>query len=92
MYTCGLSHKEGQVPIVVNDVIGMNAAIALLSSKQSSFKYQSTSISQDGISQSASGPGPQTYVKRIEDLTMRRDKMLKKIRSEFHQKYYLSNI
>ena len=29
---------------------------------------------------------------RIEDLTERRDRMLKKIKSKFHQKYYMSNI
>lgn len=91
-YTCGLTNEEGKIPKIVNDIIGMTAAIELLSEKQATIKYQSTSISQDGISQSASGPGPQTYKVRITELTERRDKMLKKLKSKFHQKYYLSTI
>lgn len=91
-YTVGLSHTEGQVPVIVNDIIGMTAAIAILSQKQTRFLYNSTSISQDGVSQSASGQGPQTYAIRIKDLTDRRDRMMAKLRSVFQQKYYLSNI
>lgn len=91
-YTGGLANKDGEIPIVVNDIIGMTAAIEILSSLQSNFLYNSTSISQDGISQSASGQGPQTFQARIQELTERRDKMLKKVKSQFHQKYYLSNI
>jgi len=91
-YTVGISHTEGQVPIIVNDIIGMTATLEILSSLQAKEKYTSTSISQDGISQSASGPGPQRYAKRIEDLTVRRDRMLKKVKSVFNQKYFLSNI
>ena len=91
-YTTGISHTEGQVPIVVNDIIGMTAAILILSALQANITQTSTSIGQDGISQSSSGPGPRTYEKRIEDLTERRDKMLRKIKAIFHQKYYMSNI
>lgn len=91
-YTTGLTNKDGEVPIVVNDIIGMTAAIEILNSLQANIPYSSTSISQDGISQSASGPGPQTYQTRITALMERREKMLKKLRSEFHQKYYMSSI
>lgn len=91
-YTCGLTNKDGELPIVVNDVIGMTAAIEILSSLQTNFLYNSTSISQDGISQAASGAGPQTYQARIDKLKERRERMLQKIRSQFHQRYYMSNI
>ena len=91
-YTAGISHTEGQVPIVANDIIGMTAAIAILSEKQTKFIYNSTSISQDGISQSSSGPGTQTYKPRIDELMERREKMLKKLKAEFHQRYFMSNI
>ena len=91
-YTVGVSHTEGQLPVVLNDVVGMTAAIKILSEKQAEEKYKSTSISQDGISQTAAGAGEQRYKTRIEDLTMRKDKMLSKIKAEFHQKYFLSNI
>jgi len=91
-YTGGLSNTDGEVPIVVNDIIGMTAAIEILSALQTNFLYNSTSISQDGITQSASGQGPQTFQARIEKLMERREKMLKRLRAEFHQKYYMSNI
>lgn len=91
-YTCGLSKTEGQLPIVVNEVIGMTAAIEILSQLATNNRHTSTSISQDGVSQAASGPGPQLYKLRIEELTERRDRLLKKIKAEFHQKYFLSNI
>ena len=91
-YTVGLSHKDGEVPVVVNDIIGLTAAIEILSSVQTKFRNNSVSISQDGVTQSSSGPGPKTFVPRIEELTERRDKLLKKVRAQFHQKYFLSNI
>ncbi|MDD5650663.1 MAG: hypothetical protein PHF86_09640 [Candidatus Nanoarchaeia archaeon] len=92
LYTTGISKTEGQVPIIVNDILSMNSAIRILSQKQAQFKHNSTSISQDGISQSAQSPGVQTYVTRIQDLTIKRDEELKKIRAKFSSHYFLSNI
>lgn len=91
-YTAGLSHTEGQLPIIVNEIIGMTAAIDILSQRQIRFVHTSTSVSQDGISQSASGPGPTTYRQRIEDLTNKKERLLQKLRSEFFQKYFISNV
>ena len=91
-FTSGLSKSDGEVPIICNDVVGMTAAINLLNIKQAQNKYTSTSIGQDGISQSSSSPGTQVYQPIIEMLTIRRDKMLAKIKSKFSSKYFLSNI
>ena len=92
IYTSGVSHKDGELPIVLNQIVGMTAAIALLSTKQAQNKFTSTSISQDGITQAAGSPGPQVYKTRIEELEAKRERMLQKIRAIFHQKYYASNI
>lgn len=91
-YTHGLSNKEGEIPIPVNEVIAMIAAIELLSDLQSANKYNSTSVSQDGISQSASSAGPKIYAQRIEDLEKKKEKALAKIKAVFSNKYFLSNI
>lgn len=91
-YTYGLSNTEGQVPIPVNAIVGMIAAIELLSDLQSANKYNSTSISQDGISQSASSAGPKIYAQRIEDLEKKRDVAINKLKAIFSNKYFLSNI
>ena len=91
-YTYGLSNTEGEIPIPVNQIIAMNAAIEILSDLQAANKYNSTSISQDGVSQSASSAGPKIYAQRIEDLEKKRDKTMAKIKSVFSNKYFLSNI
>ena len=91
-YTTGVCNKDGHLPLVINELIGITAAIEILSNMQARNTTTSTSIAQDGISQSASTPGPQLYVKRIEDLELKKDKMLKKIKAIFYQKYFMSNI
>lgn len=90
-YTYGLC-KDNNLPIVVNQIVGMTAAIAILSAAQATNRYNSQSLSSDGISQSSSGPGPQIYAKRIEELQAERERLMQRIRAVFHNKYFLSNI
>lgn len=91
-YTAGVCRKEGHLPKVLNQLVGITAAMDILSNKAAQNKFNSTSVSQDGISQAASGPGPQLYVQRMNDLKEKRDILLKKVRSKFNQKYYITNI
>ncbi len=91
-YTAGISHTEGQVPKNLNTIIGITAAIEILGIEQTKIKYNSTSISQDGLSQSASGKGPETYQPRIDALEARRTRLLEKTKSRFMNKYFLTNI
>jgi hypothetical protein len=91
-YTYGLSNTEGELPIPVNQIIGMIAAIEILSDLQAANKYTSTSVSQDGVSQAASSAGPKIYAQRIEDLEKKRDKTMAKVKAIFSNKYFLSNI
>lgn len=90
-YTYGLC-KDGKLPIVVNQIVGMTAAIGILSACQVLNRVNSQSLSADGISQSSSGPGPQVYVKRIEELTADRERLMQRIRALFHSKYFLGTI
>lgn len=91
-YTAGMSFKEGNVPINVNELIGAIAAIDILSEIAPSFLYNSQSLSQDGISQSSSGPGPRIYELRINELTDKRDTLIKKLKGIFSGKFFISNI
>lgn len=91
-YTAGLSNREGSVPKAVNELVGCIAAIAILSEIAATNIYNSQSISQDGISQSSSGPGPRLYVERINDLTLKRDTLVKKLKGIFSSKYFVDNI
>lgn len=92
VYTVGVSHEEGKVPIVINELIGLTAAIEVLSTKQTQNKFNSTSIGQDGISQSSSTAGTQVYEPRINKLKEQRERIMQKIKAKFAQKYFLSNI
>ena len=91
-YTAGLSNTEGLVPTQVNELIGCIAAINILSEIAPSNIHNSQSQSQDGISQSSSGPGPRLYEKRIEELTERRDMLVKKLKGIFSGKFFVGNI
>lgn len=91
-YTAGLSNNEGQVPVAVNELIGAIAAISLLSQIAPTNRFNSQSQSQDGISQSSSGPGPNIYVRRIEDLEKKRDMLTRKLKSVFSNKFLIDNI
>lgn len=91
-YTVGLSNNDGQVPSIVNDIIGCIAAIDILSAKQAGIMENATSISQDGLSQSSSGAGNQQYANRISDLKERKERNLSKIKTIFHSKYFVSNL
>lgn len=91
-YTVGISHVEGKVPVLINELIGLTAAIRVLSEIQALNKYSSTSISQEGVSQTSSSAGTQIYKTRIEDLEKERRETLQKIKSKFSVKYFFSNI
>jgi hypothetical protein len=91
-YTTGLCHEEGKLPVIVNDLIGCDTAIEILSNMQNRNILSSQSISQDGISQSSSSPSTQVYQPRIDFLMQKREKLKNEIKAEFASKYYIANI
>jgi hypothetical protein len=91
-YTAGLSNNEGQVPANINELIGVIAAIAILSEIAATFIYNSQSQSQDGISQSSSGPGPHVYDVRIAQLEAKRDELVGKFKAIFSTRWFIGNI
>lgn len=90
-YTAGICRKDGNLPKIVNRIVGITAAMHVLSQKAAQNKYTATAISQDGISQSASGPGPQVYQNRINDLETERERLIGHVRSKFNQKYFVTH-
>jgi hypothetical protein len=90
-YTSGISNTEGKIPTIVNELVGTVAAIDLISEIAQSFIFTSQSQSQDGISQSSSGPGPRVYALRIEELEKKRDRLERKIRGVFSNKFIIGN-
>lgn len=90
-YTSGISNTEGLIPTVVNEMIGCIAAIDILSQIAATFIHTSQSQTQDGISQSSSGPGPRIYMVRIEELERKRAMLEKQLRNIFSNKFILGN-
>lgn len=91
-YTAGLSTKEGNVPTPVNELIGTVAAIAILSEIGPLNIWNSQSQTQDGISQSSSGPGPRLYELRIAELEKKKEDLVKKMKAIFSTRYFVGNI
>ena len=91
-YVTGLCHKEGHVPVIVNELIGAIAAIEILGQLGPQNINTSVSVSHDGISQSSSNPGPAAYQTRIGELTTKRDDLVKRIKKNIYSKYFMSNI
>ena len=91
-YTTGVCMKEGQVPSIINELVGCLAAINILGNLGAQNKNTSVSISHDGISQSSSNPGPNLYQVRIGELMAERDQMVKKIKAVFYNKRFVTNI
>lgn len=92
VYQTGTSKIEGQFPIVVNELIGIIAALNMLMVITNMFLTTSQSLSRDGVSQSSSGPGPRMYLPFIEELEKRRDVLVGKIKATFAQKFLVTNI
>ena len=85
----GISNREGQLPVIVNQLVGTNAAINILSQIALFFFTTSQSQSQDGISQSSSTLGPRGFALRIEELIKNRDELISKIKNIFSTKYVI---
>lgn len=90
-YTSGISNKEGLLPTPVNELIGCVAAIDILSEIAATFIHTSQSQSQDGISQSSSGPGPRIYELRIAELSAKRERLEKQLRNIFSNRFIIGN-
>lgn len=79
LFTAGF--PNGEIPKVVNELIGATAAIEVLGMLQSTNRANSYSVGMDGGSQSISTPGPQVYQPRIEALMEKQKALINKIRN-----------
>jgi hypothetical protein len=78
-YTSG--YPDGVIPKVVNELIGVVAAMDILSSLAATYgRSSSHSLGIDGLSQSVSTPGPQIFKVRYEELAEKSKKMIKRLK------------
>ncbi len=79
--------QNGCIPVVVNEYVGVIAAMKILSMLATTFaRLTSTSLSIDGTSQSISTPGPQLFAVRLSELEKEREMLRGKIKSLFNAK------
>lgn len=79
-YTAGF--PDGRMAKVVNELIGVIAAMDVLSILAPTFgRANSSSLSIDGMSQSVSTPGPEVFHVRMDELTAKRKLLVGKLRS-----------
>lgn len=90
--TVGICKEPGQVPVAVNTLIGIYATLDILSGIAPNNTNTSVSLSQDGVGQSSSNPGPAIFQVRIAELEARKKTLLGQLRRVFAQKYYIGNI
>ncbi len=90
MYTSGF--PEGKIPVYINELIGTRAALDILSALAATFRVSSYSLGLDGMSQSQSGPGPQVYKVRIDELKEQYGIMTKKVKAMYGVKLAVSQI
>lgn len=84
--------EENAIPSIINDLIGIYAAIDILSMLGPTNRYNSQSIGLDGASQGVSGPGNQLYALRIQELMQKADMLKDIIRSRFSNKIFMRHI
>jgi len=91
-YTVGVCHEEGQLPVVINEIVGLTATMEILSNMQNRNITNSQSLSQDGISQSVSSKGPEIYQTRIIAMAEKRQQLINRVKGLYKQKLFVDNI
>jgi hypothetical protein len=84
--------NDGNLWTVVNEAIGLTAAIDVLDNLAATYRVASYSLGLDAASQSVSGPGPAIYDKVIERKTAERDMLVQKIKAKYFKKFVVDNV
>jgi hypothetical protein len=91
VYTTGF--KDGQIPRIINEYIGVVAAMEILSAIGATYsRSTSTSLGMDGVSQSISGPGAQIYVNRLKELSSKRNWLRTRLQSKLGVGTIIDNV
>ena len=89
-WVAGFDDKS--VPVIINELIGVVAAQKVLSMLGATKQTTGHALGADGLSQSVSNPGPQTYALRMQDLEKDRLSLVQKLRTIYGSNFYVSNI
>jgi hypothetical protein len=91
--SCTVGFPNNLLPKVINDLIGIIAALGVLSMLASTYaRSTSQSLSIDAMSQSQSGPGPGLFKPRIEELEAQRTMLVNKLKTMYGLKLFSGNV
>ena len=90
--TSGLSSVPGEVPIIVNSLIGVLATIQILSGAALANPYNSQSLSQDGIAQASATAGVNIFMLRLQELEVLKKEYVGQIQRIFNSRVFITNI
>jgi hypothetical protein len=88
---CSYGFPDGNIPIFINNLIGMQVAIMLLGMLAATYRTSSASLGIDGQSQSFS-MNPNLYMARIQQLQDELDKGIRKAKALFGTKLLSNNV
>jgi hypothetical protein len=91
VYSSGF--KEGCLPKIVNQLIGVTAAMEILSALAATYsRSNSTSLGIDGLSQSVSTPGSDIFTVRLTQLAEKRQWIKSRIQSALGMNFIIDNV
>lgn len=91
-YLHGICDELGRVPVFVNEVIGMAAAMMVLDNLILMYRVSSQSLGVDGLSQSISDLGYQLLTQKRTTLADEYKIAFRRLKATFGQSYIVSNI
>ncbi len=87
-----VGYWAGFIPKYINQYLGCIAAINILSMLQATWVWTSESLGIDALSESKSGPGPQVYQARIDELKEKQHMLCRKIKARYGLTLFSSNV
>jgi hypothetical protein len=89
-YIAGMD--EGAIPVMVNELIGIIAAINILQALAATNRVASYGLSLDAASQNVSTGGVNLYDPVIEKLELRKKTVMGRLKARWNRKFFVSNI
>jgi len=86
MYTCGF--KTSDIPRALNEVIGIQATMDVLSMLAATHRVQGYSLNIDGGGQSVTTPGPLIFQLRLAELEKAKHKLMKRLRVHYGLEFH----
>lgn len=83
---------EGHVPKMVNELIGIIAAMDILSMLAATIRHTSQSLSIDGLGQSSTTPGPLLYMQRIQQMMLKKEELLRKLKMMYGLNFFSNDV